>query len=149
MMDELKFNEEDLIKTEHSSGANAVNLTINYIRNRTKSLRLSQKEMWREVVTVALGKMDVDNTLLQGLIKYDNEFVANLERFFDYQKKQAVFPADFDSNKAASVIYSIVLTQFMFYLFSPEATLEQLQTIIERQVQFVFEGKDILNRVDF
>ncbi|UNC91170.1 TetR/AcrR family transcriptional regulator [Candidatus Contubernalis alkaliaceticus] len=141
MADELNLTEEDNHLLEQDLETSVLTLIMEFVWKVVKPLQLISKEMWRQILAVALGTLKTDNALLRGLVKLDYRTIDKLQKFLDYQKDQGKLLADFSTREASFVIYSIVITQFMIYIYSPQITLEEMKESIEQQIRFVFQGK--------
>ena len=113
---------------------------LQFIWEMASPLALASKELWRELMAVAVGSRTTDSRLLQGLLQLDHECIGKLAALLEGQKESGALPGDFESHQAAYVIYSVFMTQFMLYIFSPDVTLEDMQTAIDGQVRFVMRG---------
>ncbi len=140
MADELNFAMGNIDEIVRDSKSNSAALTLDFIWKSAKPLLYVDKEKWREVMAIAMGSVKTDNILLQRLINVDNQFTIQLEKCFNYQKEHAILPGDFPSDQAARGIYSIILAQFIFYIYAPEMTLDLCKAGIEEQVRFVLDG---------
>ncbi len=140
MTDELITNLGKLRVQSFNAKANIVEQTVELIINLAQPLQVTKKEMWKELIAVAIGPPDPDNRQLHRLIEYDNQFVIKLEEFFDELKKGDALSSVFPSEIAANVIFNTALASYLSYLYNPEKTLEELTEGISEQVQFILEG---------
>jgi AcrR family transcriptional regulator len=140
MTDELKtYLSKPRLKSLKAK-ANIVDQTVELIINLAQPLQVTKKEMWKELIAVAIGQPDTDNRHLNSLIEYDSQFVIKLNEFFDELKNKGALSGVFPSETAATVIFYNALTSYLFYLYNPEKNLEELKESISEQVQFILEG---------
>jgi AcrR family transcriptional regulator len=138
--DELKANLGKTRLKALDAKENIVDQTIELIINLAQPLQVTKKEMWKELIAVAIGQPDTDNRHLNSLIEYDSQFVIKLNEFFDELKNKGALSGVFPSETAATVIFYNALTSYLFYLYNPEKNLEELKESISEQVQFILEG---------
>jgi AcrR family transcriptional regulator len=138
--DELKANLGKTRLKSLDAKENIVDQTIELIINLAQPLQVNKKEMWKELLAVAIGQPDTDNRHLNRLVEYDSQFVIKLNKFFDELKSMGALSHAFPSETAATVIFYNALTSYLFYLYNPEKTLEELKESISEQVQFILEG---------
>lgn len=90
-----------------------------------------------------MWSIETDTKLLQRLSEYDSQFVEQLIKFFNDQKSKGALSSSFPSKTSAKVIFNIVLSSFMFYIYTPETTLEELRETISEQVHFILESWEV------
>jgi len=116
-----------------------VDLILKFIREAAKPFLLISNEIWQELISVALGVTKPENVLLQKLIQVDNQFMSQLEKCFDYLINQGAIASNYPAKQAAGVIYSIILSQFLFYIYDKGMTGEQFISSSEEQIMFVLQ----------
>jgi len=138
--DELKANLGKTRLKALDAKENIVDQTIELIINLAQPLQVTKKEMWKELIAVAIGQPNTDNRHLNSLIEYDSQFVIKLNEFFAELKNKGALSNVFPSETAATVIFYNILTSYLFYLYNPEKTMDELTESISEQVQFILEG---------
>ncbi len=143
MTNELKNNSAVQEYVPLNTETSIADLTLAFIWNLAQPLQIKKKEMWRELISVAMGSIETDTKLLQRLSEYDSQFVEQLKELFDDQKSKGALSSSFPPETSAKVIFNIVLASFMFYLYDPETNLEELRETIREQVHFIFESWEV------
>jgi len=139
--DELKANLEKPQPQSFKVEKNLVDQTMALIVSLAQPLQPANKELWKELIAVALGQTDPDNRQLYRLIKYDSYFVIKLEELFNELKNKGALSSIFPSETAATVIFLNTLASYLYYLYNPDKTLEELTESIREQVKFILEGR--------
>lgn len=127
-----KYNEEtdDMIE-----------MVISYLWKFIKNMQLFGKSVWRELFAVMFANIKTDNLMNKGFVNIDVVFIQKLEQLLDNAKEKQILSKGFDSKEAAYVIYSIIFTQTMMYIYMEENTFEDYKAQVENQIRFLFEGK--------
>lgn len=139
MADKMDFSVEEIDGLLGDAETDVVDLILKFIREAAKPFLLISNEIWQELISVALGVTKPENVLLQKLIQVDNQFMSQLEKCFDYLINQGAIASNYPAKQAAGVIYSIILSQFLFYIYDKGMTGEQFISSSEEQIMFVLQ----------
>ena len=140
MADKLDFTVEEFDGLIGDAETDVVDLILKFIREASKPFLLISNEMWQELISAALGVTKPENVLLQKLIQVDNQFMSQLEKCFDYLINRGALASNYPAKQAAGVIYSIILSQFLFYIYDKGMTGEQFISSTEEQIMFVLQN---------
>ncbi len=140
MADKMDFSVEDIDGLLGDAETDVVDLILKFIRETSKPFLLISNEIWQELISAALGVTKPGNVLLQRLIQVDNQFMSQLEKCFDHLINQGAIASDYPTKQAAGVIYSIILSQFIFYIYDKGMTGEQFIKSTEAQITFVLQS---------
>jgi len=66
--------------------------------------------------------------------------MSQLEKCFDHLINQGAVASNYPTKQAAGVIYSIILSQFIFYIYDKGMTGEQFIKSTEAQITFVLQS---------
>lgn len=141
MSEEFILDEEDSEQLEISLENDVAKTIIDFIWKSCKGLKLMGKKVWKELMTAVLSSAKSNNFLFKGMIKLDYKFIKRLKVLLEKIKDKGLLPPSFNTDEAAYAIYSVVLAQFILYLYSEDITYNALTTNIEQQIRFIFEGK--------
>jgi AcrR family transcriptional regulator len=139
MADKMDFSVEEIDRLLGDAETDVVDLILKFIREAAKPFLLISNEIWQELISVALGVTKPENVLLQKLIQVDNQFMSQLEKCFDYLINQGAIASNYPAKQVAGVIYSIILSQFLFYIYDKGMTGEQFISSSEEQITFVLQ----------
>ncbi len=140
MADKMDFSVEEIDGLLGDAEADMVDLILKFIREAAKPFLLISNEIWQELLSAALGVTKPENVLLQRLIQVDNQFMSQLEKCFDHLINQGAIASNYPTKQAAGVIYSIILSQFIFYIYDKGMTGEQFIKSTEAQITFVLQS---------
>jgi formate dehydrogenase maturation protein FdhE len=99
------------------------------------------KKIWRELLSAMFSSMKSDRKFAKGLASIDYGFIEKLKAMLCDFRARRLLPEGFDTDVAAMVVYGIIMTQAMLYIYEGETTVEQMKREIRRQIAFVFDGK--------
>ena len=134
MSDELSEPGDDT-GIDHDEDDTVIDRVLRHIWDLAKPLQLNSKDLWRELIAVAMGSQM--NNLLPRLLQLDMQCIRKLEGLLDNEKRRKALPAELCSHVAANVIYSVFMTQFMLYVFDKDMSFEAMKLNIESQTRFV------------
>ncbi len=140
MADKMDFTVAEIDGLFGDAETDLVDLILKFIREASKPFLLINNEVWQELISVALGVTKPENVLLQRLIQVDNQFMSQLEKCFNYLINQGAIASNYPAKQAAGVIYSIILSQFLFYIYDQGMTREQFISSTEEQIMFVLQN---------
>lgn len=140
MADKMDFSVEEIDGLLGDAETDVVDLILKFIREASKPFLLISNEIWQELISAALGVTTPGNVLLQRLIQVDNQFMSQLEKCFDHLINQGAIASNYPTKQAAGVIYSIILSQFLFYIYDKDMTGEQFINSTEAQITFVLQS---------
>jgi AcrR family transcriptional regulator len=140
MADKMDFSVEEIDGLLGDAETDVVDLILKFIREAAKPFLLISNEIWQELISAALGVTKPGNVLLQRLIQVDNQFMSQLEKCFDHLINQGAVASNYPTKQAAGVIYSIILSQFIFYIYDKGMTGEQFIKSTEAQITFVLQS---------
>lgn len=140
MADKMDFSVEEIDGLLGDAETDVVDLILKFVREASKPFLLISNEMWQELISAALGVTKPGNALLQRLIQVDNQFMSQLEKCFDHLINQGAIASNYPTKQAAGVIYSIILSQFLFYIYDKGMTGEQFINSTEAQITFVLQS---------
>ena len=141
MADKMDFSVEEIDGLLGDAETDVVDLILKFIREASKPFLLISNEIWQELISAALGVTKPGNVLLQRLIQVDNQFMSQLEKCFEHLINQGAIASNYPAKQAAGVIYSIILSQFLFYVYDKGMTEEQFIYSTEAQITFVLQSK--------
>jgi AcrR family transcriptional regulator len=140
MADKMDFSVEEIDGLLGDAETDVVDLILKFIREASKPFLRISNEIWQELISAALGVTKPGNVLLQRLIQVDNQFMSQLEKCFDHLINQGAIASNYPTKQAAGVIYSIILSQFIFYIYDKGMTGEQFIKSTEAQITFVLQS---------
>lgn len=141
MSEELILDEKDSEELEEDLEKDVAEIVIVFVWKFLKNMKIMGKKIWKELLAAMLGNAKSNNFLFKGLINLDYKFIDKLELLLENIKKQGALPPNFNSDEAAYTVYSVVMTQFILYLYSEDTTFDIFSKNIENQIRFIFEGK--------
>ncbi|HZK54978.1 MAG TPA: TetR/AcrR family transcriptional regulator [Desulfosporosinus sp.] len=141
MSEEFILDEEDSEQLEISLENDVAKTIIDFIWKSCKGLKLMGKKVWKELMTAVLSSAKSNNFLFKGMVKLDYKFIKRLKILLEKIKDKEQLTPSFNTDEAAYAIYSVVMAQFILYLYSEDITYDALTTNIEHQIRFIFEGK--------
>jgi AcrR family transcriptional regulator len=140
MTDEIDMDGEDTVLLESDLEHDAVKIVMDYMWKHFSVAVKMGKKMWKELFFVMMSAGKSDNVLFSGIAKLDYRLIDKLERFLRAMQDRNIFQPDFDAAEASYAVYSVLMIQIMFYVYT-DATLEDFIQRIERQIRFIFGGK--------
>ena len=118
-----------------------VDIVMDFTWKSFGKLKFLTKKMWKELMVALFGSLKAESRLMQGLFSLDLRYLEKFRMLLGDLKAQGALMPDFDVDSAAMVIYGIFLTQFLLYIYSDDATFDQMEQNIRGQVVFALEGK--------
>ncbi len=143
MSDELVLDETDIPMSlvGHLKPNSVIDCVLTLVSRYLQVIKLVQKEVWQELLGAATSNPKSEKTLLDGMFQMDDRFIDKTEAMFQQLKKEQLLHHSFAEKEAAYAVYSVVLTQFIFYIYRSECTTEELYERIKSQIYFIFDGK--------
>ncbi|MGV8906220.1 MAG: TetR/AcrR family transcriptional regulator [Acetobacterium sp.] len=147
MSEELNFDQEDSIQLENDMDKNVAKSVTAFTLKTLKGLKLMDKRIWKELMSVVFGNSKSNNFMFKGMIRFDYKFIDKLKVLLENNKNRGYLLPNFNTDEAAYAIYSVVLAQVILYIYSEDITFNALTGNIENQIRFIFEGKcTLLNK---
>lgn len=141
MSEAFVLGQEDSEQLQDDIEKDVAKIVIKFIWKSYKNIKLIGKKAWRELLFAILGNAKSNNFLFKGMIKIDYKFINKLKLLFENIKNKGLLLPDFNTDEAAYAVYSIVMTQFILYVYNEETTFNLFTNNIENQIRFIFEGK--------
>lgn len=147
MSEKFNFDQEASEQLEDDIDNDVAKIVIAFIWKSCKGLRLMGKRVWKELMSAVLNNSKSNNFLFKGMIGIDYKFINKLKVLLENIKDKGLLLPNFNTDEAAYTIYSVVMTQFILYIYSENITFNVFTNNIENQIRFIFEGKGtILNK---
>jgi len=144
MFEEFDFDQEDGVQLEDDIDNDVAKIVITFIWKSCKGLKLMGKRVWKELMSAVLSNSKSNNFLFKGMIRLDYKFINKLKVLLENVKNKGYLLPNFNTDEAAYTIYSVVMTQFILYIYSEDTTFNSLKNNIENQIRFIFEGKCVI-----
>jgi len=144
MSEEFDFDQEDGVQLEDDIDNDVAKIVITFIWKSCKGLKLMGKRVWKELMSAVLSNSKSNNFLFKGMIRLDYKFINKLKVLLENVKNKGYLLPNFNTDEAAYTIYSVVMTQFILYIYSEDTTFNSLENNIENQIRFIFEGKCVI-----
>jgi len=144
MFEEFDFDQEDGVQLEDDIDNDVAKIVITFIWKSCKGLKLMGKRVWKELMSAVLSNSKSNNFLFKGMIRLDYKFINKLKVLLENVKNKGYLLPNFNTDEAAYTIYSVVMTQFILYIYSEDTTFNSLENNIENQIRFIFEGKCVI-----
>jgi len=144
MSEEFNFDQEDSEQLEDYIDNDVAKIVIDFIWKSCKGLKLMGKRVWKELMSAVLSNSKSNNFLFKGMIRLDYKFINKLKVLLENVKNKGYLLPNFNTDEAAYTIYSVVMTQFILYIYSEDTTFNSLKNNIENQIRFIFEGKCVV-----
>lgn len=141
MSEDMFIGERDYLRFEDELGQDVSNIVMDFIWKSLKNLNLFSKKIWKELIAAVLHNAKSTPLVFKGMVSYDYKFIENLEQLFHQLLERGMLMKEFDSSEGAYAVYSILVTQFMLYVYTEETTTDMLRDRIEHQVRFLLGGK--------
>lgn len=97
------------------------------------------KDFWKEIFGVIMGNFEESKMLFNGFLNMDMEFVEQLIELMQVLQRQQQLSSDLDIQNAAQIIYSIVIVQFMFYIYQEQLTFDEIINNIRNQITLIIQ----------
>ncbi|WP_158290400.1 TetR/AcrR family transcriptional regulator [Halobacillus salinus] len=135
-IDELE--EQDNQLTEKDLDRKPAEIVYDYLYKRLHPYLQLSKAMYRDLTSLALRAYESDPEQLKKFVGLDFMLVDELIGFLNQMKEMGVLSADFDSNEAAEIIYSVLAFEFVVFLSQGERSVEDCMAGVQRKVRFLF-----------
>ncbi|KAB3536088.1 TetR/AcrR family transcriptional regulator [Alkaliphilus pronyensis] len=130
-----------LDENNNEETTSVIEMVISYLWKYIMNMKLFGKLVWRELFAVMFASTKTDDLNIKGLVNIDVIFVKKLEQLLDSAIEKEMLPKGFDSKEASYIIFSIIFTQTMMYIYMEEISFEEFETQVKNQITFLFEGK--------
>lgn len=95
----------------------------------------------RELFAVFMDSLTKNIELADIYTYNDYLYIEFLAKVLDAYREKGLFTVEFDTNDAAYCLYSIIMTQALFYMVEDQLSYEIIQANILRQIKLFFLGK--------
>ena len=112
-----------------------------FIGRYLKRINRIHKRFLNEILFAVMSSMKSDSHFLHKIASMDYRYIARLGELMDTLKAKGLLQPSFDSESAAMVIYSIILTQTMIYAMSKDISYGQFESAVKTQIAFTLRGK--------
>ena len=103
------------------------------------------KRFLKEVFFAIMSSMKSNSRFLKRLKAIDFQYIDKLNALLETLKEKGLLTVGFDSESAAMIIYSIIMTQTMLYAVSKDISCDQLKDAVHTQIAFILQGKSTGN----
>lgn len=116
-----------------------VNSVIGVLHQFSEFFNHYPKAFWRDLFHVMTEEVEESTKLRQGLFGLDEEMMKWIMSMIENEADCFLF--SINSEEAAYLIYSSVMTDTMLYMYNEAMTYEQYKDQITRHIRFIFAGK--------
>lgn len=141
MSEDLVLDQEDNLQFEHDLEKDVAEIVIDYMWKALKSMKIFGKKIWKELLAAMLGNAKTNTFLFKGMIKMDYRFIEKMKILLEDIRDSGMLRTDFNADECAYALYSVLLTQFILYVYTEDISFEKFVVNIENQVKFIFDGK--------
>ena len=129
--------ENDLGKLNYP-GCSASEIVYNAIFIQIKRMNWANKKMWRIAFPIILNSMSSDRLPIREVLRADFKMMERIKELIRQMKEYNLISGDFDEDTANDLIFSALFYHLSLYIYSDEATFEEVLDRIRNNIEFVF-----------
>jgi AcrR family transcriptional regulator len=127
---------------ERLGGGNRAPAEIVYdlVAARTGLFGRWSKELIREILAASLAAFKTRPAFVRGLFQIDAQFIQELKDVIERLKNDGLVARTLPAREASEVVYSVLLFEFMAYLFDDGPSYEDCLNRIRSKLEIVVSG---------
>ena len=141
MTDEFITTADDTAQEYQKIDADIAEIILEYLKKILRKMNFFNKKILQEVFSATIRIMKSNPVLLKTLIKADYKVMDQIGELLNQFKDRNLLADGFQVDQAVELIYGVLISQLMWFLFEEDITYEQMIRKIECQIKFIFEGK--------
>ena len=135
--DSVDTTDQNLEKINWAGGS-AADIVCSAIFSQIKRMNWANKKIWRIAFPIILSSMKSDKLPIREVLRADFKMIEKIKGLIRQMKERGLIANDFDEDTANDLIFSALFYHTSLYIYSDEATFEEVLDRIRKNIEFVF-----------